>query len=274
MPELPEVETIAARLRDGTDTAPSLIGKTIAGAEVFWNRTVEIPDASEFKKRVVGQTVQSVGRRAKYIRIDLTHDSLLIHLRMSGDVLVGEGAEPLAKHVRLSLHFSDGTRLDFNNPRKFGRVYLLADPEEKFKGLGPEPFDNNLTSERFYSMLQKRTRKIKPLLLDQSFIAGVGNIYADETLHLSKIHPLTVANQIGEEGAALLLKNLRDVLAEGIARNGASIDWVYQGGDFQNHFRVYQRTDEPCPTCGSPISRIVVGQRGTHYCPRCQVLKE
>jgi formamidopyrimidine-DNA glycosylase len=118
--------------------------------------------------------------------------------------------------------------------------------------------------------MQKRKRQIKPLLLDQSFIAGMGNIYTDEALFLSRIHPLTRADQITSAQAEQLLENIRLVLKEGIIRNGASIDWVYRGGEFQNYFRVYQRTGQPCPVCGSPIERIVVGQRGTHFCPVCQ----
>jgi formamidopyrimidine-DNA glycosylase len=117
-------------------------------------------------------------------------------------------------------------------------------------------------------------RQIKPLLLDQSFLAGLGNIYADESLNLARIHPLQRADRLTKAEARRLLASIRSVLAEGIRRNGASIDWVYRGGDFQNHFRVYQRTGQPCPRCGTPVERIVVGQRGTHFCPHCQTLDD
>ena len=140
-----------------------------------------------------------------------------------------------------------------------------------FARLGPEPLDGSLTGEILHQRLQNRKRQIKPLLLDQGFIAGLGNIYTDEALNLARIHPLTRANGLTRKQAEALLIAIRTVLAEGIRRNGASIDWVYQGGDFQNYFRVYQRTGEPCPVCGTSIQKIVVGQRGTHFCPVCQV---
>jgi formamidopyrimidine-DNA glycosylase len=270
MPELPEVETVAAALREGGRGAPSLLGRTVAKADVFWQKTVEKPSARAFKKRIVGQTVKDIGRRGKYIQIILSEDTMLVHLRMSGDLLVGEGDEPLGNHSRLALYFEDGVQLSFNNPRKFGRVWLVKNPEEIFNGLGPEPFDPALTPQAFSKRLLARKRRIKPLLLDQGFIAGVGNIYADESLNLAKIHPNRIANTLKPKQAEKLLESIRAVLAEGIRRNGASIDWVYQGGEFQNHFRVYQRTGEACPECGTLIEKIVVGQRGTHFCPRCQ----
>jgi formamidopyrimidine-DNA glycosylase len=130
--------------------------------------------------------------------------------------------------------------------------------------------DANFTAPYFYELLRARHRQIKPLLLDQAFIAGLGNIYTDEALHSARIHPLTLADSLDLTQAEKLLAGIRQVLQEGISRNGASIDWVYRGGDFQNHFRVYQRTGEPCPDCDTPIERIVVGQRGTHFCPTCQ----
>jgi formamidopyrimidine-DNA glycosylase len=161
--------------------------------------------------------------------------------------------------------------LAFNNPRKFGRVWLLDDPGKVLGDLGPEPLDENFTAECFYQHLSRYKRQIKPLLIDQKFIAGLGNIYTDEALNLAKIHPLMLSNQLSFKQAELLLNSIRGVLKEGIRQNGASIDWVYQGGEFQNHFRVYQREGEPCPECKTPITRIVVGQRGTHLCTNCQV---
>jgi formamidopyrimidine-DNA glycosylase len=273
MPELPEVETVASRLREGREGSPRLVGRTIEKADVLWHKTVAEPSPHVFKQRIQGQRIEHIGRRAKFIQFDLDKDTMLLHLRMSGDVLVGEGAKPLADHVRLTLHFTDGIRMDFNNPRKFGRVYLLGDPAVMFDALGPEPLDDSLTPGRFYEMLQARKRQLKPLLLDQTFIAGLGNIYVDEALNMAKLHPLSVANTVNRRQAGALLKAIRDVLADAIQRNGASIDWVYRGGEFQNQFRVYQRTDKPCMRCGTPVARIVVGQRGTHYCPRCQVLE-
>ncbi len=189
---------------------------------------------------------------------------------MSGDLILGFSNKALGTHSRVRFYFDDGQQLSFNDPRKFGRIWLLADPEKLLSKLGPEPLDTSLSSLHFYEQLHPRRRQLKALLLDQSFIAGIGNIYADEALHAAKLHPLTLASLISRSQSNALLASIREVLKEGIRRNGASIDWVYQGGDFQNHFRVYQRTGEACPRCGTPVERIVLGQRGTHFCPNCQ----
>lgn len=270
MPELPEVETIAQTLRQGTNHTPGIVGLTILGAEVYWDRTIDEPDAGEFKRRVVGQQITAIGRRGKYLVFSLAKDTMLVHLRMSGDLLVGPANQSLADHVRVALTLSDDLQLAFNNPRKFGRIWLLADPERHFARLGPEPLDPNLTGEEFAGRLASRNRQLKPLLLDQAFIAGLGNIYVDEALYLAKLHPLTRSNTLDSDDAVKLLAAIREVLSEGIRRNGASIDWVYRGGDFQNYFHVYQQTDKPCQECGTSIHRIIVGQRGTHFCPVCQ----
>jgi formamidopyrimidine-DNA glycosylase len=211
-----------------------------------------------------------VGRRGKFVLISLSEDTLLIHLRMSGDLLVEDQRVAPAPHHRLMLDLEGGIRLSFNDTRKFGRVWLVSDPGTVLSSLGPEPLSPSFTAEDLYKLLHARVRQIKPLLLDQRFIAGIGNIYADEALHLARIHPLRVSNTLEYEEVERLWESMREVLQEGIRRNGASIDWVYRGGDFQNYFRVYGRTGEPCPVCGTPIERIVVGQRSTHYCPECQ----
>ena len=273
MPELPEVETIARTLRNGHQSIPGIEGMTITGANVYWPKTVAEPDWQVFQSLVLGQTIKEISRRAKYLVINLDKDTLIIHLRMSGDLLVGPTGEQLADHVRLSLELDREWQLAFNNPRKFGRVWLVDDPQKLFARLGPEPLDQSLTGEMFWHRLQRHKRQIKPLLMDQSFIAGLGNIYADESLHLSKIHPQHRSDLLNTNHAEQLLANIRLVLNEGIRRNGASIDWVYRGGEFQNYFRVYQQTGEPCSTCATPIERIVVGQRGTHFCPTCQVIR-
>jgi formamidopyrimidine-DNA glycosylase len=277
MPELPEVETITRLLRQGTREKPaSLVGCRISSADLLWQRSLAEPGPEEFSRRIVGQTIQEVGRRGKFIVISLTGDTLLIHLRMSGDMRLEDAADaegnpiPRQKHDRLILNFSDGQRMTFNDTRKFGRVWLVEDAQTVLGGLGPEPLDPQLTSEKFHTMLNSRSRQLKPLLMDQNFLAGMGNIYTDEALFLARLHPLTRSDQINEQASARLLEAIRSVLQEGIRRNGASIDWVYRGGDFQNHFRVYSRTGEACPQCGTPIQRLVVGQRGTHICPTCQ----
>lgn len=272
MPELPEVETIVRSLRRGDGSAHSgVVCKTIQYAQVLWARSLALPAADEFVQMVAGQKILSVNRRGKFLVFQLEKQTLLVHLRMSGDLFVER--EPGSRntlHDRVILLFSDGSRLVFNDPRKFGRVWLVEDASEITQGLGPEPLDVNLTEDLFYQRLQRSRKMIKPLLLDQSFVAGIGNIYSDEALFLAGIHPETPANLIDPQKAEALLAAIRGVLQEGITRNGASIDWVYRGGDFQNHFNVYQRDGKPCIRCGTSIVRIVVGQRGTHICPKCQ----
>jgi formamidopyrimidine-DNA glycosylase len=270
MPELPEVETIARALRTGAKETIAIVGREIERVELLWERTLAEPDARTFEQIIQGQTVQGVGRRAKYLTIQLSEDVLVIHLRMSGDIIVAEAPTDEVSHPRMVIHFKDGIKLYFNDPRKFGRVWLLPDTAQLFAKLGPEPLDESLTAAHFHEMLAGRKRQLKALLLDQSFLAGLGNIYVDESLFLARLHPRTRADELSPARAEALLKGIRTVLQEGIRRNGASIDWVYRGGDFQNHFNVYQQTGEPCPVCGTPITRIIIAQRGTHICPNCQ----
>ena len=270
MPELPEVETIAARLRNGDQEHPPLVGLTILGAQLLWERTLALLEPQEFESRIVGQSVRGIGRRGKYLVFELSTDIMLIHLRMSGDLLVEPTIAPLDKHHRLILDFKGNLRLAFNDTRKFGRVWLTANPDSVLGSLGPEPLDDSLTVSDFHRRMLSYHRQLKPLLLDQHFIAGLGNIYTDEALHLSKLHPLTRSDTLTFEQSERLLSSIRQVLLAGIRRNGTSIDWVYRGGDYQRYLRVYQRAGKPCPECDTPIQRIVVGQRGTHLCPNCQ----
>ena len=270
MPELPEVETIAQSLIRGQGGSGGLLGRRVARSRVAWARTVAAPSAAGFQRRIAGQQVLTVGRRGKFIHIELDDYSLLIHLRMSGDLLLGMDHRPLGTHSRLQLYFDNGLQLSFQDPRKFGRAWLLADPAAVLGRLGPEPLERALTPARFHKMMAARNRHLKPLLLDQGFLAGLGNIYVDEALWAARLHPLAAASAVTKPQAGELLRSIRKVLREGIRRNGASIDWVYRGGDFQNHFKVYQQTGEPCPRCGTPITRRTVGQRSTHFCPRCQ----
>ncbi len=283
MPELPEVETIARSLRNETGSVftlnqglaerPGILERTIRDARVAWARSIATPDVFTFLSQIAGQSITGVTRRGKFLVIRLDRDWLLIHLRMSGDIRVEPINEDLDQpHDRVTLNFIDGTRLVFNDPRKFGRIWLVNDPLSVLGSLGPEPLSAELSCETLFNMLQQRQVGIKTLLMDQHFIAGLGNIYTDEALHLAGVHPLQKANTIDIEKTHRLLQAVRHVLLEGIERNGASIDWVYRGGDFQNYFRVYQRTGEACLTCGTLIERIVIGQRGTHFCPRCQFL--
>ena len=275
MPELPEVETIARSLSQGKGTGFSVVGRKIEGVSILWERSIATPSAVKFKQRIQGQTIREVGRRGKYIVMSLSSDTLLFHLRMSGDLhtksaAVQDGEETVGKHDRVIFFLQNGQRLIFEDARKFGRIWLLANPQDELGDLGPEPLSEAFTADRFHNMLQSSKRPLKPLLMDQTFLAGLGNIYTDEALFKAKLHPLIPANQLGVEQAATLFKAIRETLLEGIRRNGASIDWAYRGGDFQNHFFVYRREGEACLLCGTPIERIVVGQRGTHFCPTCQ----
>ena len=265
MPELPEVETIARKLR------PHLIGKTILDADLRWSRTLATPSPKLFKQQIRGQEIKEVTRRAKFFILHLSNSSLLIHLRMSGDLLIRDSTIRPEKHDRLVLKLSDNRSLVFNDTRKFGRVWLTSTPEEILGRLGPEPLSREFTPQWLYNALIKKRRQLKPLLLDQTFLAGLGNIYTDEALHIAKLHPLVISDAVTLEQARGLREAVRKVLKEGIRRNGASIDWVYRGGEFQNHFRVYDREGKSCPVCSTEIKRIIVGQRSTHYCPHCQV---
>ena len=267
MPELPEVETIARALK------PELVGRIILSANLRWVRTLAIPSPAQFKKRIVGQEILDVSRRAKYLIIRLKTYNILIHLRMSGDLVIRAGKIKPEKHDRLLLYLSDHNYLAFNDTRKFGRVWLTDQPEKILGKLGPEPLEKSFTAQWLFENLHQRKRSLKPLLLDQTFIAGLGNIYTDECLHIAQLHPLAASNNVTQKQAEALRKAIRAVLKEGIRRNGASIDWVYRGGEYQNHFRVYGRDGSPCPVCGATIQKFTVGQRGTHVCPNCQRLR-
>jgi formamidopyrimidine-DNA glycosylase len=271
MPELPEVETICLAFREGWEDHASLIRRDINQVWVGWNKTIAAPTIEEFTQKITNQKIHEISRRGKFLIFRLTQHHLLFHLRMSGDLILRRNDGNHLIHDRLVLEFTDGDELAFNDPRKFGRVWLVNDVQEVTGGLGPEPFDPTLNGNKFFEMLQKNRRQLKPLLLDQSFLAGLGNIYSDEALFLARLHPLTLSNQVSTVQAENLLSAIRSVLQKGIHHHGASIDWVYRGGDFQNYFRVYQRNGEACRVCGTPIEKFFLGQRGTHFCPSCQV---
>ncbi len=271
MPELPEVETIARAIE------PEVVGSTIISADVFWPRTLATPTVKKFKEMVKGQKIVGVSRRAKYLILQLENYNLLIHLRMSGDLIVRTGKIKPEKHDRLVLFLRSKNgkerQLAFNDTRKFGRVWLTDQPESVLGKLGPEPLEKDFTPRWLFENLHKKKRQLKPLLLDQTFLAGLGNIYTDESLHIAKLHPLGLSNSVSQKQARALHEAIQSVLKEGIRRNGASIDWVYRGGDFQNYFRVYGREGNPCPVCGTEIQKFTVGQRGTHVCPKCQAFE-
>ena len=267
MPELPEVETFARQLK------PALVGKTILSADLRWSRTLAKPSPKKFKQQIEGQKIIDIGRRAKYLNIQLKDFNLIIHLRMSGDLLIRNSTISPAKHDRLILKLSGNKSLAFNDTRKFGRVWLTANVEEVFSKLGPEPFSKEFTPQWLHTALHNKRRQLKPLLLDQTFLAGLGNIYTDEALHIAKLHPVAMSDSVTVKQAEALHEAIRKVLKEGIRRNGASIDWAYRGGQFQNYFRVYDREGTACPVCGTEIQKIIVGQRGTHFCPQCQTVR-
>jgi formamidopyrimidine-DNA glycosylase len=267
MPELPEVETIARTLR------PQLVGQSILEADLRWARTLAVPSLRKFREQIRGQKVLEVSRRAKFLNLQLSDFNLFVHLRMSGDLFIKGKLDAPEKHDRLRLLLSNETVLVFNDTRKFGRVWLTDDPDSVIGDLGPEPLSGAFTPAWLYENLQRRHRQLKPLLLDQSFLAGLGNIYTDESLHAARLHPQAASDSVKREAAERLHDAIRATLAEGIRRNGASIDWVYRGGEFQNYFRAYDREGEPCPVCGTKIVKLTVGQRGTHICPKCQKLR-
>lgn len=274
MPELPEVETIVRSLRSGGMTGDPIINRQIKSVDLF------NPNTLICKNGIIGCTdklngaiIRSVERRAKYIKIRTDQPWILIHLRMSGDLRCeADDPERLLQHDRMIFHFMDGTRLVFNDVRKFGRVWVTEDPEGVLQGLGIEPLSEEFTTEWLQGKLASRHRMIKAILLDQSFIAGIGNIYADESLFEAGIHPMRSGDSLSSSECVRLRDAVRKILEQAIEANGSSFDWAYKGGHFQNSFRVYQRSSEPCPRCGTPVERITVAQRGTHFCPDCQPL--
>lgn len=269
MPELPEVETIVRELR------PSLEWRTIVAAHVSWPRTIAAPmqDVARFCAGVRGRQVRSVGRRGKFVVLTLDVGSLLIHLRMSGRLLiVPRGPE---RHLRMWLELKEGGSLYFYDPRKFGRVWLLDDPDVVLGQLGPEPLADDFTAEVLADRLRGRRGMLKSLLLNQRFIAGLGNIYTDESLFRAGLHPLRAANSLTIAEVRRLHRAIREVLSEAIEHCGTTFDGAYlrpggERGEQERHLLVYGRAGQPCIRCGTPIERITVGGRGTHICPRCQ----
>lgn len=270
MPELPEVETVVRGLRE------PLIGHTIQSMWYDWERTIHSPDPAQFSARIVGQTVQAINRRAKYILIELDTDTLMVHLKMSGRLYVADNdaVHNADKWVHVRFDLDGDKQLRFSDTRKFGKVYLTDDTQKLLGHLGPEPLADDFTLDVFRSRLEGRTKIIKSLLLDQTFVAGIGNIYADEALFHAGIHPTVKSNQLTDQDTELLHQAIRDVLNAGIKHEGASISWYRKPdgskGNSQNHFYVYGQSDQPCQTCGTIINKIRVAQRGTHFCPNCQ----
>jgi formamidopyrimidine-DNA glycosylase len=276
MPELPEVETIIRRLRNGTQDHPPVVGHIIQTLQVTWDRAVAQPDPATFERNLIGKQVMDARRRGKFLHFPLDEGHLIAHLRMSGDMrlerrfsISGDDL-PISPYDRVVINFQANWRLVFVNIRKFGRMWYVEDPQDVFSSLGPEPLEDSFTPQILYERLQRHHRQLKPLLMDQHFLAGLGNIYTDESLFKAKIHPLHPSDSLSKDEAKALFHAITQTLREGIHTFGASIDWVYRGGEFQNTFNVYGKAGEPCPICGTPIRKISVGQRGTHFCPNCQ----
>lgn len=265
MPELPEVETIKREL----ETA--VLGKKITEVCVHNPKVIREPSVEKFKKGIKGASIKNILRKAKVLILELSNGkSLVIHLKMTGQLIYpGDGEKS-----RVSFHLSDGKMLDFNDQRLFAELRLLDDWHSlKFiQGLGPEPFA--LSKEQFKEMLDKKKTKIKPLLMDQTFISGVGNLYAAEVLFRAKISPLRPAASLSDKEKGLLLKKIKDTLHEAIAHGGSSVDQYVQltgePGSYVKYHKVYDREGKHCLVCKAPIKRISQGGRGTYFCPKCQ----
>jgi formamidopyrimidine-DNA glycosylase len=282
VPELPEVETVARDLR------PRLVGAEIVGVRSTWTRTLRSQDPDGFAAAVTGRTVEAVGRRAKQLVIDLSGGvSMTVHLKMTGQLFVVSASVPEDPYVRLVLELDGDRELRFRDVRKFGKVgvyrrddsgTLVADDGETgvFAATGPEPLDDAFTVRDFRRHLRARRGRLKTLLTDQTFLAGIGNIYADEALWLARLHPLRPASTLSAGDEKRLYDAIRSVLAEAVARRGSSVDdYTAPDGDgeMQERLQVYQRTGQPCHRCGRPVRRIVVGGRSTHFCSWCQRLR-
>ena len=270
MPELPEVETVVRGLRQ------PLIGRTVLGMWYDWARTIQSPDPESFAARIAGQTFRAINRRAKYILCQLDDDILVVHLKMTGRLYVvpDDAVTEADRWLHFSLQLDNGTQFRFSDARKFGFVSLTPSFDLIAPKLGPEPLGDDFTPEVLRQRLQGHGKSIKALLLDQAFLAGVGNIYADEALYRARISPLRPANQLSDGEINDLYLAIRDALSAGIVQEGASVSWYRKPdgtlGEAQNHFYVYGREGEPCERCGETIIKIRVAQRGTHYCPACQ----
>jgi formamidopyrimidine-DNA glycosylase len=282
MPELPEVETVVRDLR------PYLIGRTIIGATVHWKRTIATPGPHKFARQIRHHKIIAITRRGKYLIFHLTHSRspslrgkelgvrstyLLVHLRMTGGFHLDPHDAPRNKHMHVCLQLDDGFELRFRDTRKFGRMWLVDDPVQVVGKLGPEPLE--ISAHEFHARIEQRRGNLKPLLLDQTFLAGIGNIYADESLWYARLHPLRQTETLTRAERGRLFRAIRQVLTRAIAVGGTSIDVMYKringkSGGFTNSLRAFDQEQRPCRRCGTPIQKTIVGQRGTHFCPTCQ----
>ncbi|HRR34401.1 MAG TPA: bifunctional DNA-formamidopyrimidine glycosylase/DNA-(apurinic or apyrimidinic site) lyase [Kiritimatiellia bacterium] len=274
MPELPEVETIVRDLR-----AHGLQGSVIRRVAVRWPRTVAEPAPDVFCRELAGRTITAVTRRAKFIVLHLDSGSrLLLHLRMTGKLRFAKDGERPGPHDHVSIGLTDGRELIFNDTRKFGRYRLVQPGTDPLADLGPEPLEADFTLDRFKQRLTGKTRQIKPHLLDQTTVAGLGNIYVDEALWQARLHPERRADTLNGAEIRRLHAAIREVLQRGIDNAGTTLgnseanfySVAGRRGRNADALKVFRRDGLPCPRCGTVIERIVVGQRGTHFCPHCQ----
>lgn len=274
MPELPEVETYVR------DLEQQLRGRRIQAATVRWPRTIAAPAVHQFEQWIQGQQFNRFGRRGKFMLLEMAGGAtLIVHLRMTGRFTIEDGSAEADPHTHVVFDLDDGRRLFYRDARKFGRIWLVDDPAPVLRRLGPEPLDVDFDVACLQAGLAGRKASIKALLLDQSLVAGVGNIYADEALFRAGIHPAQAGGTLTPVQVAALHEAIRAVLAAGIEAKGSSLgrsgsqNYVRPTGDpgqFQAAHAVFRRTGQPCPSCGTPIERIVLAQRSTHFCPHCQ----
>lgn len=274
MPELPEVETVVRFL--GPLLADKTI-RTITPADDF-EKVLHTHPASEFNRLINGRRISAVRRRGKFIVLDLDRGHLLIHLRMTGRLIPSLSPDDNPRHITARIDFEDGTRLYFKDYRKFGRLYYYDDLAPLEDRLGPEPLSPEFTPKWLHDSLQDHRRMIKALLLDQSFLAGLGNIYVDEALWTARIHPRTVSDRVSRQKSNRLQSAIVSILSSSIEFNGTTIINFSFGegaeGEFRSQLQVFGRQEEPCPRCRTPIRKIYLVQRGTYFCPRCQRLRK
>jgi formamidopyrimidine-DNA glycosylase len=273
MPELPEVETTVNELK------PQVTGQRISSVEVPAPKTIETPAAEEFIKGLTGRRIEKLSRRGKHLIFTLdNHQVLIVHLRMTGSLLIKNASDPPEKFVRVILKFENGSALHFRDVRRFGRMWLVNAEDEVVGELGPEPLSDEFTPAILASILKGRQTPVKGLLLDQTLIAGIGNMYADEALHHARLHPLRPAGSLTRKEIGALHEAIQHVLRQGIRNHGASTDTYFRPsgskGAAHLEFQVAHRKGQECPACKGTIERITVQQRGTFYCPRCQKLIE
>lgn len=269
MPELPEVETIARQLR-----ARGVVGRRIVSVQVEWPRTVDPVSVDEFVKALCGFQIELVTRTGKWLMFGLdSGQTIMVHLRMSGAFSLKPSA-----HDRIILELSDDLMLYFSDPRKFGRWKLVNDPRVVLNALGPDALTAQFTLNGFREKLVRCQRKIKPLLLDQSIVSGLGNIYADEALWEACIHPERISKELSDSEIKVLYESIRKVLRTGVENRGTSLgdgksnyrDLEGRSGEHREEVKVYGRSGGPCVRCGAQLQKIKLAQRGTHFCTTCQ----